>query len=71
MMDMPSYANLFGALLFGTVGFAAFVYGKKNAGWKPMVLGAGLMVYPYFIEATWLLYVIGVVLTAGLYFWRD
>lgn len=69
--DMPSYANLFAALLFGTVGFAAFIYGKKSANWKPMTLGVALMVYPYFIEATWLLYTIGIALCAGLFFWRD
>ncbi|MCR4299479.1 MAG: hypothetical protein NUV75_12160 [Gallionella sp.] len=68
---MPSYANLFAAILFGSAGFAAFIYGKKSANWKPMTLGVILMVYPYFIEETWLLYVIGAVLTAGIFVWRD
>lgn len=71
MITLPSYANLFAGLLFGSVGFAAFVYGKKQATWQPMILGVMLMVYPYFIETTWLLYVIGAALCAGLYFWRD
>lgn len=68
---MPTFANLFVALLFGTVGFAAFVYGKKSTSWKPMVTGAALMVYPYFIEQTWLLYGIGVALCVALFAWRD
>jgi hypothetical protein len=68
---MPSFANLFAALLFGSVGLAAFVYGKKSASWKPMAIGAILMVYPYFIEETWLLYVIGVALCALMFVWRD
>jgi len=68
---MPSYANLFAGILFGSVGLAAFVYGKKSANWKPMVIGAVLMVYPYFIEETWLLYLIGVALSALIFVWRD
>jgi len=68
---VPGYANLFAAILFGSVGLAAFVYGKKSANWKPMTLGVILMVYPYFIEETWLLYVIGAALTAGIFAWRD
>lgn len=68
---MPSFANLFAALLFGSAGLAAFVYGKKSASWKPMAIGVALMVYPYFIEETWLLYVIGVALCAGIFVWHD
>ena len=68
---MPGFANLFAAILFGSAGFAAFVYGKKSANWKPMTIGALLMVYPYFIQETWLLYAIGVALCVGLFVWRD
>ena len=71
MMELPSFANLFAGLLFGSIGFAAFIYGKKHAHWQPMVVGVVLMVYPYFIATTWLLYLIGVALCAALYFWRD
>lgn len=68
---MPSFANLFAALLFGSIGFAAFVYGKKSADWKPMTIGVALMVYPYFIEETWLLYATGIALCAAIFVWRD
>lgn len=68
---MPGFANLFAGILFGSAGFAAFVYGKKSARWKPMAIGAALMVYPYFIEETWLLYAIGVALCAAIFVWRD
>lgn len=67
---MPSFANLFAGILFGSVGLAAFVYGKKSASWKPMAIGAILMVFPYFIEETWLLYVIGFALSALMFVWR-
>jgi hypothetical protein len=62
---------MFGAILFGVVGFAAFVYGKKSVQLKPIAIGIALMVYPYFISRTWLLYVIGCVLCAVLFVFRD
>lgn len=67
---MPSPANLFGSLLFGVIGFSAFLYGKKNALVKPMLIGLILMVYPYFISQTWLLYAIGCALTVALVVFR-
>ena len=68
---MPSGADLFGSLLFGIVGFAVFRYGRKATLWKPMTIGVALMVYPYFITETWLMYAIGAALCAGLFLFRD
>ena len=70
-MDLPSPANLLGSVLFGIVGFAAYRYGKKAGSMNPMVFGVSLMVYPYFVSQTWLLYAVGCGLCAGLYFLRD
>ncbi|SMC24112.1 hypothetical protein SAMN02745857_01753 [Andreprevotia lacus DSM 23236] len=64
-------AALLAMLVFSVVGFVAFRYGKKQMLWQPMVIGILLMVYPYFVEQTWLLYLIGIALCAGLYFFRD
>ena len=64
-------ALLFGSFLFGAIGMAAFVYGRKLALWKPMVIGVALMAYPYFISQTWLVYVLGCALSAGLFVFRD
>ncbi len=64
---MPTPAALLASLLFGAFGLAAFVYGKKAALFKPMMIGAALMVYPFFVSQTWLLYLIGGVLCAGLF----
>ncbi|MDR3427435.1 MULTISPECIES: hypothetical protein [Silvimonas] len=64
---MPTPAVLFAGLLFSLIGMVAFRYGKKQGMWAPMVIGIGLMVYPYFISQTWLLYVIGCVLCVGLF----
>lgn len=64
-------ANLFGGIIFGSIGFAAFIYGKKQASFRPMVLGISLMAYPYFIPNTTAMYVIGILLTAALFVFRD
>jgi len=68
---MPTPAVLVAGLLFGSIGFLAFRYGKRQALFMPMVIGIGLMVYPYFVDQTWLLYVIGCGLCAGLFLFRE
>jgi hypothetical protein len=66
-----SPAALFGSLLFGAIGLAVFIYGKKMALWKPMVIGVALMAYPYLVPQTWLIYAIGCALCLGLFVVRD
>lgn len=66
-----SAADIIGGLLFGGIGFVAFVYGKKMAQAKPLAIGILLMAFPYFAPGTLWLYVIGTALTAALYFIRD
>lgn len=68
---MPTPANLFGSIAFGIVGMGAFMYGKKIAGLRAMGIGVALMVFPYFIDPTWLLYTVGLALTAALFVFRD
>jgi hypothetical protein len=70
-MSTLTLSNLFGSLMFGAVGLGAFVYGKKTTNWKPMVIGVGLMAYPYLIASTALMYAIGVGLCASLYVFRE
>ena len=62
-----SISNIIGGLIFGSVGFVAFVYGKKQAEFKPMVLAIALMAYPYFVSNTLAIYAIGGILTALLF----
>lgn len=63
--------NLLGGLVFGTIGFVAFMYGKRQANVKMLSIGAVLMVYPYFVANTLVLYAIGALLTASLFLVRD
>ena len=69
---MPlSGPNLFAGLLFSSIGFVGFVYGKRMSAWKPMFLGIALMAYPYFIEDTIALCAIGLAGTAALFWARN
>jgi len=59
-------ANIFASVIFGSIGFAAFIYGKKQSSFKALVIGIVLMTYPYFIPSTMAVYIIGIVLTLAL-----
>jgi hypothetical protein len=67
---MPTPGALFGMILFGAIGFAAFLYGKRTISLKPMILGVLLMAYPYFVSRPLWMYGIGAVLTLALFFPR-
>ena len=66
-----SAANIMADIIFGVIGMCAFYYGRKEKAYRPIVIGLVLMIYPYFIQNTLFLYLIGAGFTAGLYFWRD
>lgn len=68
---MPTPGSLFGAIVFGSVGLAAFVYGKKSGLIKPTLIGIALMVYPYFIEQAWMVFAVGFALCFSLYVFRE
>ncbi len=70
-MPVFSGANLIGGLVFGSIGFVAFAYGKRMHIWKPMLIGLALMVYPYFVSNDIALIAIGVVGTAALFLFRE
>jgi len=57
--------------MFGVIGLVAFRYGKKSALIVPMILGLALMIYPWFVAETWLLYAIGCALTGAAWFFRN
>jgi hypothetical protein len=64
-------ANLIGGLIFGSIGFIAFIYGKRMNLWKPMFCGLGLMIFPYFVSDTVVMYAIGLFGSAALLFLRE
>lgn len=69
-LELPSMAYIVGALLFSTIGFVAWRYGKKRQFIRVKWLGLGLIFYSYFAFETWILYAVGVTLCGALYVWR-
>ena len=63
-------AQILWGMLFGSVGLAFFIYGKKQQRVVPLVCGIALMVYPYFVPTTMWLIVIGITLCVVPYFYR-
>ena len=62
-----SFSSLFAGLFFGTVGFAAFRFGRKTERPRPMVLGMALIVMPWLITSTLWQWVVGLLLIVGLF----
>jgi len=69
-LELPSPAYLFGLLLFGVLGMAAWGYGRKRGLPRCKWLGAALMFYPYLVSSTAMLYGVGVALCAAVWFNR-
>ncbi|WP_430459696.1 hypothetical protein ACQUQU_10810 [Thalassolituus sp. LLYu03] len=57
--------SLFIGLIFGSIGFGYFLYGKRQKHKTAFWAGIGLMIYPYFIEGTVPLIAIGLLLMAA------
>jgi hypothetical protein len=66
-ITFPSTAYVIGTLIFGIVGFIAYRYGKKMSLRGTKWIGVALMLYPYAVSTTWLLYLVGAGLCVGAY----
>jgi hypothetical protein len=69
-LTLPSPAWIFGCILFSLAGFAAWRYGKAVGAPRIRWLGMALMLYGYVAGPTWLLYGVGVVLCAAIWWNR-
>jgi hypothetical protein len=67
---LPSPAWIFGCVLFGLVGLAAWRYGKVAEHPRTRWLGVALMFYPYLTSRTWMLYGVGIALCAAIWWYR-
>lgn len=64
MFESGGTAVLLWGLLFGSIGFGFFIYGKKQKAVVPLITGIMLCVVPYFIANVYVLVGVGVVLVA-------
>jgi len=64
---LPSAAYIFGAILFGIIGYVAFRRGRKTSSAALTWTGLALMLYPYAVSQTWMLWVLGVALCGWVY----
>jgi hypothetical protein len=70
MFESGGTAVLLWGLLFGSIGFGFFIYGKKQKAVVPLITGIVLCVIPYFIANVYALVVVGVILMAIPFFVR-
>ena len=70
MFEMGSTSVLLWGLLFGSIGFGFFLYGKKQKAVVPLITGIVLCVVPYFIANVYVLVMVGVILVAIPFFVR-
>ena len=64
---LPSPAYIAGAIVFGILGLAAFQRGRKTSRSALTWTGAALMIYPYGVPQTWLLWTLGLALSCWVY----
>ena len=57
-------------VVFSSIGLGYFIYGKKQQRTMPIICGIALMIYPYFIENTVVLILIGIILCISPQFIR-
>ncbi|MEO8082002.1 MAG: hypothetical protein ABI641_15820 [Caldimonas sp.] len=65
----PTPAYIVGVVLFGLLGMMAYYVGKRRQRQATKWLGVALMLYPYVVSETWLLYTVGAALCLGI--WLD
>ena len=63
--------TLFMGILTGGIGMAYFMYGKKKQSLAPMLAGAALCIYPYFVTDIWAICGIGLFLIAFPFIFRN
>lgn len=64
---LPSPAYIVGAILFGLVGYAAFRRGRRTSRSVLTWTGLALMLYPYAVSQTWLLWAVGAAFCGWVY----
>ena len=64
---LPTPAYIMGAILFGIIGLFAYRQGRKTSVSTLTWAGIALMLYPYGISQTWMLWLVGIALSGLVY----
>ncbi|HHO55799.1 MAG TPA: hypothetical protein ENK21_05375 [Trueperaceae bacterium] len=67
---MFNAATIIWGMIFGLIGSAHFIYGKKRSMIIPLVSGVVLFFIPYFIVNTIVLIMVGLVFVFLPFFWK-
>lgn len=67
---MDNVSQIVWAMIFGSIGFGFFLYGKKQKAVMPLLAGFALMLFPYFISNVYFLVIVGVTLVTLPYYFR-
>ncbi|RYF37807.1 MAG: hypothetical protein EOO25_18450 [Comamonadaceae bacterium] len=65
-LELPSPTYIAGAILFGLVGMVAWRHGRRTERLRARWLGLALMLYPYAVPQTWLMFSVGAALCVWL-----
>jgi hypothetical protein len=65
---LPTPWYIAGAILFGLIGWAVYRRGRQSEQSRLVWMGLTLMLYPYAVSETWVLWAVGAALTV-LAFW--
>jgi hypothetical protein len=66
-LELPSSAYLAGLILFGIMGYVVFRRGRKVSKAELTWTGLALMLYPYVVSQTWLLWLLGAAMCGWAY----
>jgi hypothetical protein len=67
-LSLPSASYLVGVVVFSFIGIFAYYAGKRRGRPRSRWLGLALMLYPYGVWQTWLLYLVGIGLSIAVWF---
>jgi hypothetical protein len=59
---------LFASLIWGSLGFGYFIFGKKQSSWPPMIGGILMIGVSYFVGSALLMSLLSLGIMAAVYF---
>jgi hypothetical protein len=67
---MFSASFLFASLLWGSVGFGYFIYGRKQGAWSPTFAGVAMMALSYFVASALVMSLLCIGIILGVYYFH-